>query len=164
MGETTEKYPIPEIRKDGRISTLYVKGEPFFALSGEIHNSSASSLDYMEEHVWKQVEDMHLNSLIVPLYWESIEPEEGQYDFTLPDGLIRQARKHQDASDLSMVRALEKCRIILCAGLDEAGFGKILARADGSGRDDQYDLTALPGRGRKGCESICGGDGAHPGS
>ena len=67
MGETTEKYPIPEIRKDGRISTLYVKGEPFFALSGEIHNSSASSLDYMEEHVWKQVEDMHLNSLIVPL-------------------------------------------------------------------------------------------------
>ena len=147
MGETTEKYPIPEIRKDGRISTLYVKGEPFFALSGEIHNSSASSLDYMEEHVWKQVEDMHLNSLIVPLYWETIEPEEGQYDFTLPDGLIRQARKH-----------------ILCAGLDEAGFGKILARADGSGRDDQYDLTALPGRGRKGCESICGGDGAHPGS
>ena len=63
MGETTEKYPIPEIRKDGRISTLYVKGEPFFALSGEIHNSSASSLDYMEEHVWKQVEDMQLNSL-----------------------------------------------------------------------------------------------------
>lgn len=95
MGETTEKYPIPEIRKDGRISTLYVKGEPFFALSGEIHNSSASSLDYMEEHVWKQVEDMHLNSLIVPLYWETIEPEEGQYDFTLPDGLIRQARKHK---------------------------------------------------------------------
>ena len=39
MGETTEKYPIPEIRKDGRISTLYVKGEPFFALSGEIHTS-----------------------------------------------------------------------------------------------------------------------------
>ena len=95
MAETTEKYPIPEIRKDGRISTLYVKGEPFFALSGEIHNSSASSLDYMEEHVWKQVEDMHLNSLIVPLYWETIEPEEGQYDFTLPDGLIRQARKHK---------------------------------------------------------------------
>ena len=48
MGETTEKYPIPEIRKDGRIATLYVKGEPFFALSGEIHNSSASSLEYME--------------------------------------------------------------------------------------------------------------------
>ena len=31
MGETTEKYPIPEIRKDGRISTLYVKGEPLSA-------------------------------------------------------------------------------------------------------------------------------------
>ena len=45
MGETTEKYLIPEIRKDGGIATLYVKGEPFFALSGEIHNSSASSLE-----------------------------------------------------------------------------------------------------------------------
>lgn len=94
MSETTTKYPIPEIRQDGGIPTLYVKGKPFLALSGEIHNSGASSLEYMEEHVWKQVEGMHLNSLIVPLYWETIEPEEGQYDFTLLDGLIRQAREH----------------------------------------------------------------------
>ena len=95
MSETTTKYPIPEIRQDGGIPTLYVKGKPFLALSGEIHNSGASSLEYMEEHVWKQVEGMHLNSLIVPLYWETIEPEEGQYDFTLLDGLIRQAREHK---------------------------------------------------------------------
>ena len=85
---------IPEIRNDKGIPTLYVKGEPFFALSGEIHNSSASSLEYMEEHVWKQIEGMHLNALIVPLYWETIEPEEGKFDFTLPDGLIAQAREH----------------------------------------------------------------------
>lgn len=83
---------IPEIRVDKGIPTLYVKGEPFFALSGEIHNSSASNLEYMEEHVWKQIEGMHLNSLIVPLYWETIEPEEGVFDFTLADGLIAQAR------------------------------------------------------------------------
>lgn len=86
---------IPEIRVDKGIPTLYVKGEPFFALSGEIHNSSASNLEYMEEHVWKQIEGMHLNSLIVPLYWETIEPEEGVFDFTLADGLIAQARERE---------------------------------------------------------------------
>lgn len=84
---------IPQIRNDNGIPTLYVKGEPFFALGGEIHNSSASSLEYMEQHVWNNLEGLNLNSLIVPLYWETIEPEEGSYRFELLDGLIRQARE-----------------------------------------------------------------------
>ena len=32
---------IPEIRTDRGIPTLYVKDVPFFALSGEVHNSRA---------------------------------------------------------------------------------------------------------------------------
>lgn len=86
---------IPEIRTDRGIPTLYVKGEPFLALAGEIHNSSASSLAYMEEKIWPNLEGMNLNTLIVPLYWELTEPEEGNYDFSLLDGLIAQAREHQ---------------------------------------------------------------------
>ena len=84
---------IPQIKNDNGIPTLYVKGEPFFALSGEIHNSSASSLEYMEQHVWDNLEGLNLNSLIVPLYWETVEPEEGRFCFELVDGLIGQARK-----------------------------------------------------------------------
>ena len=42
---------IPEIRLDKHFPTLYVKGEPFFARAGEIHNSSASDLDFMKEHI-----------------------------------------------------------------------------------------------------------------
>lgn len=84
---------IPQIRNDNGIPTLYVKGEPFFVLGGEIHNSSASSLEYMERHVWSNLEGLNMNSLIVPLYWETIEPEEGRYQFGLLDGLIGQARK-----------------------------------------------------------------------
>ena len=84
---------IPQIKNDNGIPTLYVKGEPFFALSGEIHNSSASNLEYMEKNVWNNIEDLHMNSLIVPIYWELIEPVEGQYQFELLDGIIQQARK-----------------------------------------------------------------------
>lgn len=86
---------IPRIENDHGIPTLYVHDKPFFALSGEIHNSSSSSLDYMKEKVWPALRDLNMNSVIVPLYWETIEPEEGQFDFTLVDGLIAQAREEE---------------------------------------------------------------------
>lgn len=84
---------IPAIKSDNGIPTLYVKGEPFFAFSGEVHNSSASSLTYMAENVWPYVQGLNLNSLIVPIYWELIEPEKDAFNFTLLDGLITQARE-----------------------------------------------------------------------
>lgn len=86
---------IPEIRIDKGIPTLYVKDEPFLAFAGEVHNSSASSLAYMEERVWNSIGGLNLNTLIVPIYWELIEKEEGNYDFALIDGIIEQARTHK---------------------------------------------------------------------
>ncbi|MCF0133355.1 MAG: beta-galactosidase, partial [Blautia sp.] len=86
-------HQIPQIKSDNGIPTLYVKGEPFFCLSGEIHNSSSSNLDYMAGHVWPALKELHLNTAIVPMYWECLEPVEGSYDFRLADGLIAQARE-----------------------------------------------------------------------
>ena len=85
---------IPVIKNDNGIPTLYVEGEPFFARSGEIHNSSASNLAYMEREVWPRLKELNMNAVIVPLYWETIEPVEGEYDFTLLDGLTAQAREN----------------------------------------------------------------------
>lgn len=85
------KKHIPEIRRVQGIPTMYVDDEPFLALAGEVHNSAAYSLESMETQVWAKIEGMHLNTLIVPLYWETIEPEKGCYRFTLIDGLIGQA-------------------------------------------------------------------------
>ncbi len=82
-----------QIRKDEKgISTLYVDDKPFSMRSGEIHNSSACSLEIMESEIWPQVRELNLNSLIVPVYWECLEPEEGKFDFTLVDGIINQAK------------------------------------------------------------------------
>ncbi len=84
---------IPVVRRDEKnIPTLYVHDQPFFMRSGEIHNSSASDLTYMEEKLWPSLRGLNMNSVIVPLYWELIEPEDGRFDFTTVDGLIRQAR------------------------------------------------------------------------
>ena len=37
---------------------------------------------------------MHLNIVLAPIAWETIEPQEGNYDFTVVDGLIAGARRH----------------------------------------------------------------------
>lgn len=87
---------IPVIKKDEKgIYNLYVNDKPFFCRSGEVHNSSASDLAYMEKEVWPKLRNLNMNSVIVPIYWETIEEIEGVYDFTLIDGLIRQARQEE---------------------------------------------------------------------
>jgi len=84
---------IPYLEGTGKLTTLYVDGKPFHARSGEIHNSSSSSLEYMDAKVWPNLRPMNLNCVVAPIYWECVEPQEGVYDFTLIDGLIAQARR-----------------------------------------------------------------------
>ena len=35
-----------------------------------------------------------MNTVLIPVYWELIEPTEGKFDFTVVDGLIQEARKN----------------------------------------------------------------------
>lgn len=83
---------IPHLVSENGTATLYVNGAPYLALGGEIHNSSASNLEYMLAKVWPEVRKLNLNTVIAPVYWELIEPEQGTFDFTLVEGLIEQAR------------------------------------------------------------------------
>jgi beta-galactosidase GanA len=85
----------PRLKTDTGITRLVVDGQPFLMLAGELHNSSSSSLDYMKP-IWPKLADLNLNTVLTPLSWELIEPEEGKYDFSLVDGLLAQAREsHQ---------------------------------------------------------------------
>ena len=111
---------IPRLEKKGSATQLIVNGKPFVMLAGELHNSSASSLDYMRGlpfgtsassfrrvsaasfsflSMWDKLTIMKINTVIASLSWELVEPEEGKYDFSLIDGLIKEARQH----DLKLV-------------------------------------------------------------
>ncbi|HKV41576.1 MAG TPA: DUF5597 domain-containing protein [Blastocatellia bacterium] len=82
---------IPHIEKTGSVARLVVDGKPFLILGGELHNSSASSLAYMEP-IWPRLKALNLNTVLATVSWELLEPREGQFDFRLVDGLIDAAR------------------------------------------------------------------------
>jgi beta-galactosidase GanA len=88
----TAQQSVPHLEQRGHATQLIVDGKPFLMLSGELHNSSSSSLAYMEPE-WKQLAGMGLNTVVTPLSWELVEPTEGHFDFTLVDGLLKQARE-----------------------------------------------------------------------
>jgi beta-galactosidase GanA len=82
------------LRRQADFVQLIVDGNPFLVLGGELHNSSASSLDYMEP-IWPKLVQMNLNTVLAPIYWDLIEPREDSFDFSLADGLIEGARQHE---------------------------------------------------------------------
>lgn len=84
---------IPYLKKENGRYELMVDDKPFYARAGELHNSSGSSLEYMEQKVWPALRPLNMNAVITPVYWECVEPEEGVFDFTLVDGVIEQARR-----------------------------------------------------------------------
>jgi hypothetical protein len=45
------------------------------------------------EPILDRLAALHLNTVLAPLYWELIEPREGQFDFALLDGLVQGARR-----------------------------------------------------------------------
>ncbi|MBS7606516.1 DUF5597 domain-containing protein [Candidatus Bathyarchaeota archaeon] len=94
MANILEKFfnDAPHLRRVGNAMQLIVDGKPFIVLGGEVHNSSSSSLAYMEP-IWPRLVSLNLNTVLLPISWELIEPEEGKFDFALVDGLIEGARR-----------------------------------------------------------------------
>lgn len=89
-----QQYRVPYLRQQGTATQLVVDDKPFLVLAGELGNSTSSSLEYMRP-IWPKLASLNLNTVLIPIYWELMEPTEGKFDFTLIDGLIQEARKHK---------------------------------------------------------------------
>jgi beta-galactosidase GanA len=98
LGAQQRDAGIPQLRKQGTATQLIVDGKPFLILGGELGNSTASDMERMRP-MWGKLRAMNLNTVVAPVYWEFLEPREGQFDFALVDSLVAQAR----ANDMRLV-------------------------------------------------------------
>lgn len=88
---------MPRLRRQGTATQLLVDERPFLIRGGELSNSHGEP-EYLRPH-WAKLKAMNLNTVLVPIYWDVIEPVEGRVDFASLDGLLRDAR----ANDMRLV-------------------------------------------------------------
>jgi hypothetical protein len=89
----TAASEVPHLRKQGTATQLIVDGKPFLVLSGELTNNSATSVEYMKP-IWSKLVEARLNTVLATVAWNQVEPQEGKFDFSVVDGIIRDARSH----------------------------------------------------------------------
>lgn len=82
----------PRLQPRAASADLVVDGAPFLVLGGELGNSSGEP-GYLERW-WPRLRALNLNTVLAPVYWELVEPREGQFDFVTVDGLLAGARAH----------------------------------------------------------------------
>src|SRR3974390_1892031 len=91
-GAAQSAKPIPSIEKTGNAYRLLVDGSPYLMLSGQVHNSDTANADDLNKAL-DVLASWHANTAEVPIYWEAIEPKEGQFDFSSVDLAVQSARK-----------------------------------------------------------------------
>lgn len=78
--------------QDG-VGQLLLHGKPYLILGGELGNSSAGT-EEQADSILPKLQQMHLNTVLMPVAWEQIEPVEGKFDFSILDHWIEVARQH----------------------------------------------------------------------
>jgi hypothetical protein len=82
---------LPHLERRGHATELIVDGQPWLILGAELRGTASSTLTNMEP-IWPELVQLHLNTVLLALGWDWIEPQEGRFDFSLVDGLIKGAR------------------------------------------------------------------------
>lgn len=85
--------PAPFLEKRGNATQLIVDGKPFLVLGGELHNSSSSSREYMQDY-WPKLKESEMNTVLAAVEWSLVEPEEGRFNFRVVDNLLEDARRN----------------------------------------------------------------------
>ncbi|HLH06181.1 MAG TPA: DUF5597 domain-containing protein [Terriglobales bacterium] len=82
----------PTISFTSGTGQLIVRGKPFLVLGGELANSSAGTAAQADT-ILPKLAQMHINTVLMPVAWEQIEPAEGHFDFSILDRWTEVARK-----------------------------------------------------------------------
>ena len=89
-----EERPIPRlVKKDGRFA-LFVDDAPFLILGVEDQDLGLESTWPLHPKDWAAMEYLHANTIEIPIYWDQIEPQPGQFNFASIDRLLTEARQH----------------------------------------------------------------------
>ena len=86
---------FPHLRGFGEATQLVVNGRPFLMRGGEFANKvyeSPQDLPYLEGML-DACKNADFNTVLVPISWRSLEPEEGTFDYRMIDHLVEQCRK-----------------------------------------------------------------------
>jgi len=86
-----EEHPLPHlVQKDGRFA-LFVDDAPYLILGVEDLSMGQWTTS---PDVWPNIEHLNANTVEVSIYWEQFEPQPGQFDYTMIDRLLTEARQH----------------------------------------------------------------------
>ncbi len=91
--DTNPRGDIPHLAPHGSTKQLVVDGKPYLVLGGELTNSAASSPDYLAK-LWPGLKSVGLNTVVLPVEWDQIEPQQGHFDFSVADAVLKQARQN----------------------------------------------------------------------
>ncbi len=82
---------LPRFRADNDVEQLLVHGRPFLIRGGELGNSSAGTATQADA-ILPAMALLHLNTVLMPVAWEQVEPKDGVFDFGILDHWIDAAR------------------------------------------------------------------------
>lgn len=80
---------MPRLVKDNGGFQFLVDDHPYLILGIQTGNSSGYPGEL--ERTWPLARRIHVNTVQVPIQWQTVEPEEGRFDFTVVDGLVDRA-------------------------------------------------------------------------
>ena len=84
---------LPHLKIDNGVGQLIVSGQPLLILGGELGNSSAGTAAQADVIVPK-LAVLRVNTILMPVAWEQIEPKEGNFDFSILDHWIAISQQH----------------------------------------------------------------------
>jgi beta-galactosidase GanA len=82
---------LPYLEHHENRFSFMVDGKPYLILGAQTNNSS--NYPAILPNVFESAKAMHANTVSIPVAWEQIEPEEGKFDFSYVDVLLKQARQ-----------------------------------------------------------------------